>query len=195
MKAIRTFDRTWHDGGVPEWVKFERGDAGAVIDLVRALARSADPGEHGDGVEVVIEAPGRRLLGRLFDDGEPEQARIAVTKIGGEVRYPFHVQLVTDDGGDAVKKLPRLPGWAFSDSAGLAFAIQKGNPTVHNGAVQTGTRYDWAGLVGGAVAALSALRPDARDGGWRAYVDRSVNRSERTADRPSRHAKRRDGKS
>jgi hypothetical protein len=154
--------------GVPDWVKFKRSDASAVIALVKAVAEAADPGEHGDGVEVVIEAPRKGWFGRLFDDGKPEQARIGVTKTGGEVRYPFNVHLVTDNGGKAAHRVPRPDGWATSNSAGLAFLIQKGRPE---------DRYDWNGLVGGAVAALSALRPRAAERGWRAAVDRAVKRS------------------
>jgi hypothetical protein len=152
---------------VPDWVKFHRSDATEVIALVRAVAAAADAGEHGDGVEVVIEAPRRGWFGRLRDDGLPEQARIAVTKRGGELRYPFHVHLVTDHGGAAARRVPHLPGWATSNSAGLAFLVQKG---------RSQDRYDWAALVGGAVAALSALRPDAGERGWRAGVDRAVRR-------------------
>jgi len=137
-----------------------------VVGLVRRVAEAADPGEHGDGVEVVIEAPGRGWLGRVLDDGLPEQARIAVTKFGGAVRYPFHVQLVSDHGGRATHRLPRLPGWAVSDSNGVAFLMQKGQ----------GDRFDWAALVGGALAGLAALRPDAVDAGWRAGVDRGIRR-------------------
>jgi hypothetical protein len=149
-------------------VEFRRSDASEVIELVRAVAAAADPGEHGDGVEVVIEAPRRSWFGRLRDDGRPEQARIAVTKFGGAVRYPFHIHLVTDHGGLAVRRLPRLSGWAASNSAGLAFLMQKGRPD---------DRYRWAELVGGAVAALSVLRPDADDKGWRAGVDRTIRHS------------------
>ena len=148
-------------------MKFARTDADPVVALVRAVAESADPGEHGQGVEVVIEVPRKGWFRRLFDDGLPEQARIGVTKPGGEVRYPFHVQLVTDKGGAAVRRLPRTPGWATSNSAGLAFVIQKGLP---------GAGTDWAGLVNGAIGALSVLRRDARDKGWRATVDRAVKR-------------------
>jgi hypothetical protein len=157
-----------YDGAVPDWVEFRRSDASAVVALVRAVAEAADAGEHGDGVEVVIEAPRKGWLRRLTDDGAPEQARIGVTKPGGEVRYPFHVHLVTDAGGAAARRVPRLSGWAASNSAGLAFLMQKGRPE---------DRYDWAGLVGGAMSALSALRPDADDKGWRATVDRSVHRA------------------
>jgi hypothetical protein len=158
----------WHDGGVAEWMEFRRSDAAAVIDLVRAVAEATDPGEHGDGVEVVIEAPRKGWFGRLADDGLPEQARIGVTKFGGAVRYPFHVHLVTDRGGAAARRLPRQRGWAVSNSNGLAFLIQKGG---------SGDRPDWAALVSGAVAALSALRPDADDEGWRAGIDRAVRRT------------------
>jgi len=153
---------------VPEWVRFARTDASAVVAMVRAVADSTDAGEHGDGVEVVIEVPRKGWFRRLFDDGLPEQARIGVTKPGGEVRYPFHVHLVTDHGGAAVKRLPQAPGWAVSNSAGNAFAIQKGRPD---------DPYDWAGLVSGALRSLSALRPDAKDRGWRATVDREVKRT------------------
>jgi hypothetical protein len=153
---------------VDGWVKFARTDAGAVVALVRAVAEAADPGDHGDGVEVVIEAPRKGWFRRLFDDRTPEQARIGVTKPGGEVRYPFHIQLVTDRGGAAVRRLPRTPGWATSNSAGLAFVIQKGPPEA---------RPDWAGLVDGAIGALSVLRRDASDRGWRAMVDRTVQRA------------------
>src|SRR5262245_50652723 len=56
--------------GVPDWVKFKRSDTSAVIALVKAVAEANDPGEHGDGVEVVIEAPRKGWFGRLFDDGK-----------------------------------------------------------------------------------------------------------------------------
>ncbi len=159
-------------GGVPDWVEFHRSDADAALRLVRAVADAADPGERGDGVEVVIEAPKPGWLTGLFGDHQPDQARIAVTKAGGIVRYPFHVRLITDHGAKAAHRVPRLPGWAASDSAGLAFLVLKG---------RAADRPDWATLVGGAVAALSALRPDARDDGWRVAVDRAVDRA--TADR------------
>ncbi len=172
---------------MPEWVEFDRTDAGIVIEMVRRVALSGDPGAYGEGVEVVIEVPrGQRRRSRsvaeprtpdaslrgffagLFHDDPPEQARIAVTRTGGEVRYPFHVQLVTPHGGDAARRVPALPGWARSNSAGLAFLMQKG---------RTGDRYEWAGLVGGAVAALHALASPP-DTGWRAIVaSRSGERS------------------
>jgi hypothetical protein len=153
---------------VPDWVTFERADASAVIAMVRAVARAADPGEHGDGVEVVIEAPRPGLFAGLFGDHRPDQARIVVTRAGGEVRYPFSVQLVTDHGADAAHRVPHVRGWAASNSAGLAFLVFKG---------RVADRPDWAGLVGGAVAALGALRPDARERGWKAAVDRAVHRA------------------
>lgn len=151
-----------------DWVEFRRSDASAVIAMVRAVALSGDPGEHGDGVEVVIEAPRPGLLDRLFGDHPPDRARIVVTRPGGEVRYPYNVQLVTDHGGDAAHRVPPLSGWAASNSAGLAFLVQKG---------RSADAPNWAGLVGGAVAALSALRPDAGDRGWKAAVDRAVDRA------------------
>jgi len=153
---------------VPDWVKFKRSNTSAVVALVAAVAEAADPGEHGDGVVVVIEAPRKGWFGRLFDDGKPEQARIGVTKVGGEVRYPFHIHLVADGGGKIAHRVPRPDGWAASNSAGQAFLIQKGRPE---------DRYDWNGLVGGAVAALAALRLRAAERGWRATVDRTVQRN------------------
>jgi hypothetical protein len=153
---------------VLDWVDFRRSDAGAVIAMVRAVAQSADPGEHGDGVEVVIEAPRPGLFDRLFGDHKPDQARIVVTRPGGEVRYPYNVQLLTDHGADAAHRVPPLSGWAASNSAGLAFLVQKG---------RLADAPNWAGLVGGAVAALSSLRPDAGDRGWKAAVDRAVDRA------------------
>lgn len=163
---------------VPVWVEFTRTDATAVIDMVRRVAESRDPGAHGEGVEVVIEAPRRGFFsglfdGKVFDGGlfgknPREQARIGVTRPGGEVRYPFHVNLVTGHGGAAAHLVPRVPGWARSNSAGLAFLVQKG---------RSGDRYDWAALVGGAVAALSALRGAPPERGWRASIDRAIQRS------------------
>jgi hypothetical protein len=153
-----------------DWVEFRRSDATVVIDMVRRVAADRDAGEHGQGVEVVIEVPRRGWFaglfdGHPFDDNPPEQARIGVTKLGGEVRYPFHVNLVTPHGGRAARLVPRLPGWAHSNSAGLAFLVLKGRP---------GARPDWAGLVGGTVAALAVLRGKAPEKGWRAQVYRAV---------------------
>ena len=150
-----------------EWVVFDRRDLDAVVELVRSVAATADPGEYGDGVEVVIEAPAPSFLRDIFG-AEPASARIAVTKPGGEVGYPFHVRLVSDQGGDAGRRAPRRDGWAISNSAGLAFLMQKGAASAP---------YDWADLVEGAIAALTALRTDAGDSGWRAAVDRTVFRA------------------
>jgi hypothetical protein len=154
--------------GSPEWIVFRRSDARAVIEMVRAVADARDPGEHGDGVEVVIEAPRRGWLAALFNsDDKLAQARIVVTRSGGEVGYPFDVQLVTAYGGDAAHRVDARPGWATSNSAGLAFLVQKGRP---------GARYEFGNLVGGAVAALSELRRRPLEKGWRATIDRSVRR-------------------
>jgi hypothetical protein len=149
-------------------VTFQRSDASVVIDMVRTVAASADPGEHGDGVEVVVETPKLGWLTGLFRDRVPDQARMVVTRAGGEVGYPFSVQLVSEHEGRAARMVAARPGWATSDSAGLAFLVFKGRP---------GARFDWGGLVGGAVAALCVLRDDLPDDGWRAMVDRSIRRT------------------
>jgi hypothetical protein len=152
------------------WVPFRRTDASVVIEMVRTVAESADPGEHGDGVEVVIETPRLGWLAGLLRDRVPDQARVVVTRAGGEVGYPFSVQIVSEHGGRAARLVSTPPGWATSDSAGLAFVIQKGRP---------GSRFDWGGLVGGAMAALCALQGDLPDDGWRAAVYRAVRRAQR----------------
>jgi hypothetical protein len=152
----------------PGWVAFRRADAGVVVDMVRAVAEAHDAGEYGQGVEVVVRAPRPGWLARLVDrDGLPDHARIVVTKAGGEVSYPFDVQIVTDGAGRAVWRVPVRPGWARSNSAGLGFLVQKGRP---------GRPYSWGDLVGGAVAALCALRDRVPEEGWQARVDRSVRR-------------------
>ena len=125
-------------------------------------------GRSGDGVEIIIEAPRKGWLGRLLDrDGLAENARIVVTKPGGEVSYPFDIQLVTDRGGHAADDVPVHSGWARSNSDGRAYLIKKGRPD---------TPYSRRDLVAGAIAALCALRDDAPDEGWRAAVDRGIRR-------------------
>jgi hypothetical protein len=146
------------------WVEFRRSDPAVAVRMVREVAQAGDAGEHGHGVEVVIAAPEPRLLADIFG-AEPAAARIAVTKAGGEVAYPFHIQLLSDQGGHAGRRLPARPGWAVSNSAAMAFLMQKGRP---------GDRFDWEALVGGAVDALTVLRKDADDDGWRAAVDRAI---------------------
>jgi hypothetical protein len=150
-----------------EWVIFDRREPSVVVELIRGVAATGDPGEYGDGVEVVLEAPAPSFLRDIFG-AEPASAHIAVTKPGGEVGYPFNVRLVSDQGGDAGHRAPRRAGWAVSNSAGLAFLMQKG---------ASGAPPDWPDLVEGAIAALAALRTDAGDPGWRAAVDRSVFRA------------------
>ena len=104
------------DDAVDSWVPFRRSDTAKVVDLVRAVADARDPGEHGQGVEVVVEAPRERLWrGRwwqaLFNrDDALAQARIVVTRDGGEVRYPFDIQLVTAHGADAAHRLGTAHG-------------------------------------------------------------------------------------
>jgi hypothetical protein len=165
----------------PEWITFRRADAGAVIEVVRAVADAGDPGEHGHGVEVVVEPPRPGWLAGLFggrDSGD--QARIVVTKAGGEVSYPFHVQLVSEYGANAARRVPRLPGWASSRCAGLAFVMLKGIPEQSAGVVRYAPvrRYDWAALVGGAIVAVAALRDGLpEDGEWRARLDRAIRRT------------------
>jgi hypothetical protein len=149
------------------WVEFRRSAPAVAVAMVRDVARAADPGEHGHGVEVVIEAPRPALLADIFG-AEPAAARIAVTKAGGEVAYPFHIQLLSDQGGNAGRRVPRRSGWAVSNSAGLAFLMQKG---------RSGDRFDWDALVDGTMVALTALREDAEDTGWRVAVDRAVLRA------------------
>src|SRR5918992_2547846 len=92
-----------------DWVTFDRRDPAAVVELVRSVAATADPGEYGDGVEVVVEAPAPSFLRDIFG-AEPASAHIAVTKPGGEVGYPFHVRLVSDQGGHAGRLAPRRGG-------------------------------------------------------------------------------------
>jgi len=149
-------------------VPFRRSRPDQVADLVRRVAAARDPGEHGEGVEVVVEAPRTAWWRALFDrDDTLAQARIVVTRAGGEVRYPFDIRLVTAYGAGAAHRLGTRPGWAVSNSAGMAFVIQKGT---HR------TGFDFDELAAGAVAALVKLRRRPRERGWRARVDRSVTR-------------------
>ena len=149
------------------WIEFRRSDPTAVIDMVRVVAAAADPGEYGDGVEVVIETPLPGRLARLMRRRHRAQARVVVTKPGGVVAYPFDIRLVTEHDGKAARRVGAGPGWAMSDSAGLAFLIQKG---------RRGADPDFDELVGTAVTALKKLRPRTSEGGWRAMIDRSVVR-------------------
>jgi hypothetical protein len=156
-------------GAVERWLPFRRSRPHRVVDLVRRVAESRDAGEHGDGVEVVLEAPRTKWWRALFNhDDTLAQARIVVTREGGEVRYPFDIQLVTAYGANAAHRLGTRPGWAVSNSAGVAFVIQKG--THRDG-------FDFEELTAGAVAALAKLRRKPQERGWRARIDRSVRRS------------------
>lgn len=159
------------------WIEFRRSDAAVVVDMVRRVAAAADAGECGDGVEVVIETPARtrwwarwwwtrwRCTRRWWaGPSAPTQARLVVTGAAGVVAYPFDIQLVTRHGGNAARRVGARPGWAISNSAGLAFLIQKG---------RAGDPFDWPALVAGALAALATLDPDARDTRWRATIDRN----------------------
>ncbi|MER7003385.1 hypothetical protein ABT297_10100 [Dactylosporangium sp. NPDC000555] len=152
-----------------KWVAFRLSRQGRVVDLIRRVAEARDPGEHGHGVEVVVEAPRKKWWQALFNrDDTLAQARIVVTREGGEVRYPFDIQLVTAYGANAAHRLGTRQGWAVSNSAGMAFVIQKGT---HR------TGFEFEELTAGAVAALAKLRRKPQDRGWRARIDRSVKRS------------------
>lgn len=147
---------------------FRRSRLDRVVDLVRSVAESHDPGEHGHGVEVVVEAPRRKFWQALFDhDNRVAQARIVVTREDGEVRFPFDIQLITAYGGNAAHRLGTRKGWAVSNSDGMAFVIQKGT---HR------TSFDFEELTTGAVAALAKLRRKPQERGWRARIDRAIRR-------------------
>ncbi|GAA2614644.1 hypothetical protein GCM10010399_51890 [Dactylosporangium fulvum] len=155
-------------GAVEKWVSFRRSRIDRVVALVRAVAESGDPGEHGDGVEVVVEAPRKKWWQALFNrDDTLAQARIVVTREGGAVRYPFDIQLITAYGANAAHRLGTRHGWATSNSNGMAFVIQKGT---HR------DEFDFEELTTGAVAALAKLRRHPQERGWRARVDRAVKR-------------------
>jgi hypothetical protein len=149
------------------WIGFSSGDPAVVVALVRTVAARHDPGEHGDGAEVVIETPRPGWFGRRVLRRGRAQARLVVTTAGGAVGYPFEVQLVSEHGGRAARLVGAGPGWAVSNSAGLAFLIQKGADSAG---------FDFAGLVATAVGALRRLRPMADNAGWRAMVDRGIAR-------------------
>ena len=151
---------------------FHREDTTPVVELVRRVAQARDPGEHGDGVEVVVESPAAGKLADLLGRADSVQARIIVTKAGGEVTYPFDVQLVSEGGGEAARRAGASlvgPGrsWATSETDGRAFIVHKGRP---------GAEPDWSELTAGTVTALVALAGEVGDEGWRARVDRAVRR-------------------
>jgi hypothetical protein len=157
----------------PGWVQFHRSDATPVIELLRTVADARDPGEHGDGVEVVVESPKPSWLADLFGRADHVQARIIVTKCGGEVTYPFDVHLVSDRGGNAARRAGQDlvgpgKGWATSDTDGRAYLVRKGHP--HDPP-------DWTILAGGTMTALGVLAGRVKDKGWRVRIDRSVRRS------------------
>ncbi|HET8683044.1 MAG TPA: hypothetical protein VFM54_14425 [Micromonosporaceae bacterium] len=156
----------------PGWVAFHRRDTTPVVELVRRVAEARDPGEHGDGVEVVVESPAAGRLADLLGRADSVQARIIVTKVGGEVAYPFDVRLVSEDGAEAARRAGASlvgpgRGWATSETDGEAFLVHKGRP---------GAGPDWAELTAGTVTALVTLAGEVGDEGWRARVDRAVRR-------------------
>jgi hypothetical protein len=157
----------------PDWVRFHRRDATPVIELLRTVADARDPGEHGDGVEVVVESPKPGWLADLLGRADYVQARIIVTKSGGEVTYPFDVHLISDRGGGAARRAGRGlvgpgKGWATSDTDGRAYLVRKGGPQ---------DPLDWATLASGTMTALGVLAGRVKDNGWRVRVDRAVRRS------------------
>jgi hypothetical protein len=157
----------------PGWVQFHRQDATPVVDLLRTVADARDAGEHGDGVEVVVESPKPSWLADLFGRADHVQARIIVTKSGGEVTHPVDVQLISDRGGRAARRAGRGlvgpgRGWATSNTDGRAYLVRKGRP--HD-------PVDWTALAGGTMTALGVLAGRVKDKGWRVRVDRAVKRA------------------
>ena len=145
---------------------------GAVVELVRAVSATArDPGEYGDGVEVRPRGARSHLPARHLRRRAGQRAHRGDQAGRRGRRTPFHVRLVSDQGGDAGRRAPRRAGLGVQ---------QLGRPGVHHAegrartAPSTGPT-SWTG----AIAALTALRTDAADTGWRAAVDRA---RERTAD-------------
>ncbi|HZN72228.1 MAG TPA: hypothetical protein VFC00_11195 [Micromonosporaceae bacterium] len=157
----------------PGWVQFHRQDATPIVDLLRTVADAHDAGEHGDGVEVVVESPKPSWLADLFGRADHVQARIIVTKTGGEVAYPVDVQLISDRGGRAARRAGRElvgpgQGWATSNTDGRAYLVRKGR--AHD-------PVDWTTLAGGTMTALGVLAGRVKDKGWRVRVDRAVKRA------------------
>jgi hypothetical protein len=153
-------------------VRFHRLDPTPVVELLRRVADTRDAGEHGDGVEVVVESPRPRWWMDLFGRADQVQARIIVTKAGGEVAYPFDVRLVSDHGGRAARRAGNGlvgpgQGWATSITDGEAYLVRKGRP---------GAAPDWPSLAGGAMTAAKTLAGKVSDRGWRVRVDRSIRR-------------------
>jgi hypothetical protein len=181
---------------MPTWSSFRRHDLTEAVRIVRDVASSGDAGAYGHGVEVVLESPHHHWWRRLFDRAERDQARIAVTGPSGGAGYPIHVRLVTGFGAHAARKVERRDGWATSvtsmtatpaglNAAGLALAVAP-HPHVRGEAIlmlKHGTLAEFdpadaaSEVVAGTVAALADLHPFSADRGWRARIDRDVQRT------------------
>ena len=168
------------------WSPFRRRDTSDVVRMVRDLASSGDAGAFGHGVEVVLESPHHRWWRRIFDRTDRDQARIAVTGPAGTAGYPIHVRLVTGYGAHAVRKVDRRDGWATSVTAMATVPAGAPHPHHHGEAIlmlKRGTLLDYepddaaTEVVAGTVAALADLHPFSPDRGWRARVDRDVQRT------------------
>jgi hypothetical protein len=177
------------------WSPFRRRDSSEVVRMVREIASSGDAGAFGHGVEVVIESPHHHWWRRIVDRAVRDQARIAVTGPGGTAGYPIHVRLVTGYGGRAVGKVDRRDHWATSvtsmvldrtgDRAAGRLAVAP-HPHEQGEAIlmlKRGTEAEFepddaaSEVVAGTVAALADLHPFSRDRGWRARIDRDVQRT------------------
>jgi hypothetical protein len=178
------------------WSSFRRRDLTEAVRIVRDVASSGDGGAYGHGVEVVLESPHHHWWRRLFDRAARDQARIAVTGPGGRVGYPIHVRLVTGYGAHAVGKVDRRDRWATSVTSMTHVPARSGpagsgpllapHPHEQGEAIlmlKRGTRPRFdvedaaSEVVAGTVAALADLHPFSPDRGWRARVDRDVQRT------------------
>jgi len=181
------------------WSPFRRRDPSAAVRIVRDLATSGDPGTYGHGVEVVLESPPLRWWNRFYDRMPRDQARIAVTGVGGVSGYPVHVRLVTGLGAHALRRVDRRDGWATGltamrlreDASAAGHGTAAGtartpHPLEQGETILVLKRGRTAGfqpddaaaeLVAGTVAALADLHPFAPNRGWRARVDRDVRRT------------------
>ena len=144
-----------------------------MVELLRGAADVRDSGAYGDGVEVVVESPRPGWWADLFGRADHVQARIIVTKVGGDVSYPFDVHLIADGGGRAAHRAGRGlvgpgRGWATSVTAGEAFLVRKGRPDEPP---------DWLTLAAGTLAAMKTLAGRVPDRGWKVRVDRALQRA------------------
>lgn len=161
------------------WTDFTRHDLARLVDEVRNVAVSGDRGEHGHGVEVLVESPPLHAWQRWFRrrPRERDRAAIAVTNGRGVAKYPVHIRLYTTHGADAARKVDRRPGWATSNTVGQAILMMKARAATHGAAAGLGTDpLDADELATGTVAALDDLHLFSPKKGWRFRVDRLVTR-------------------